>query len=207
MYQPPHFREERRNVQHQLIEAHPLGLLISVSTEGPVANAIPFLLRRDKGRFGTLQAHMARANAQWKQMDGQPVLAVFQGAHSYISPSHYETKRETGKVVPTWNYVIVQARGIAQVMQETGWLAEQIGDLTQVHEQAQQQPWAVSDAPDAYIESQMRGIVGVEIEIQALNGKWKVSQNRPQADRQGVEHGLAMSNPAMAKLVRDFGVT
>lgn len=204
MYQPPHFREDRLEVQHQLIEAHPLGLLISVSAEGPLANLLPFLLQRQMGEKGTLQAHMARANGQWKSVDGQSVLIVFQGPHGYISPSHYETKRETGKVVPTWNYAMVQVRGVARVQEDASWLSAQIEALTKAHEDSRDKPWAVSDAPRPFIESQLKGIVGVEIEIASIDGKWKVSQNRNEADRRGVADGLASENPAMAELVRHY---
>lgn len=205
MYQPPHHREDRLEVQHWLIETHPLGMLISISTEGPVANSIPFLLRREIGKLGTLQAHMARANTQWKDIDGQKVLVVFQGPNAYISPSFYETKRETGKVVPTWNYAMVQVRGIAKLKDDREWLATQIEALTNTHEQPRDMPWAVSDAPDSYIASQLKGIVGVEIDIASIEGKWKVSQNRPEADRRGVAAGLASENPAMTELVKRYG--
>jgi transcriptional regulator len=205
MYQPPHHREDRIEVQHGLIESHPLGLLISMGAEGLLANAIPFLLQRAAGKNGTLQGHMARANAQWRNLDGQQVLIVFQGPQSYVSPSFYETKRETGKVVPTWNYAIVQARGVARLRDDPAWLEAQINALTRSHEDKRTQPWKVSDAPRAYIESQLRGIVGIEIEIDAIEGKWKVSQNRPEADRKGVAEGLMQTEPAMADLVKRYG--
>lgn len=205
MYQPPHHREDRLEVQQALIESHPLGLLISVGEAGPLANAMPFLLQRQMGERGTLQAHLARANPQWKSIDGQNVLVVFQGPQSYISPSFYETKRETGKVVPTWNYAMVQARGVARLRDDASWLATQINALTQRHEQGRATPWAVNDAPESFIESQIKGIVGVEIEIVSIEGKWKVSQNRQEADRRGVAEGLAVEAPAMAKLVRTYG--
>lgn len=204
MYQPSHFREDRIEVQHQLIEAHPLGLLISISAEGPVANSVPFLLQRQMGEMGALQTHMARANTQWKSVDGQNVLIVFQGPHGYISPSHYETKRETGKVVPTWNYAMVQVRGVAHVHEDTAWLEKQIAVLTMAHEATREMPWAADDAPRPFIESQLKGIVGVEIEIASIEGKWKVSQNRNEADRRGVAEGLSDENPAMAGLVRHY---
>lgn len=136
MYQPPHHREDRLDVQHGLIEAHPLGLLISNGPDGILANAIPFLLRRTDGPKGTLLAHLARANPQWQTLDGQNVLAVFQGPQAYVSPSHYVTKQETGKVVPTWNYAIVQARGVARVHTDPAWLDRQIDALTATHESA-----------------------------------------------------------------------
>jgi transcriptional regulator len=204
MYQPPHHREARLTVMHRLIERFPLGLLISHGPDGLVANAIPFTLEPHRGQFGTLKAHLARANPQWKQLDQQGILVVFQGATGYISPSHYATKQDTGKVVPTYNYEQVQARGIAQVHQSKQWLDDQINALTDRHEIPRHHPWAVSDAPEDYINSQLRGIVGIEIEIQSLDGKWKVSQNRDEADRVGVARGLASENPAMAEVVQKY---
>jgi transcriptional regulator len=205
MYQPAHHREDRLDVQHSLIESHPFGLLISTGTEGFLANGLPFLLQRAKGKLGTLQTHMARANGQWKNIDEQKVLVVFQGSQSYVSPTFYATKRETGKVVPTWNYAMVQARGVARLHADTAWLDAQIEALTSRHEGGRVPSWAVSDAPRAFIESQLRGIVGIEIEIEAIEGKWKVSQNRPEADRRGVAEGLAENNPEMAELVKRYG--
>jgi transcriptional regulator len=210
MYQPPHFREDDLAVQHGLICAHPLGLLISTGENGPVANAIPFHLDPSFGTKGRLQAHVARANGQWQQIrDGAPVLVVFQGPHSYITPSWYETKRETGKVVPTWNYAIVQVRGPAQVIDDAVWIRTQIEALTRDQEDSRAEPWAVGDAPDAFVASQIKGIIGIEIDIAEIDGKWKVSQNRSTADSNGVAAGLeaesaAMSDAAvMARLVRE----
>lgn len=202
MYQPTHHREDRLEAQHDFIERYSLGLLISTGLEGLLANSVPFLLNR-QGR--TLQAHLARANAQLQGIDGQTVLAVFQGPQAYVSPSLYETKRETGKVVPTWNYTMVQVRGVARLRDDGAWLGAQIEALTNRHEGSRAAPWAVSDAPRSYIESQLRGIVGIEIEIGAIEGKWKVSQNRPEADRRGVAEGLASDNPEMAEIVRRYG--
>jgi len=203
MYQPPHFKEERLEVQHTLIRAHPFGLLISVGEDGPEANGLPFYLDATAGPLGTLKVHMARANAQWRSINGQKVLIVFQGPQAYISPSLYETKRETGKVVPTWNYCMVQASGIARVHEDAEWLHKQITALTQGHEGKRAAPWAVIDAPDSFIQSQIRGIVGVEIEISAISGKWKMSQNRNEADRKGVIEGVG--DPEVSDLVREYG--
>ena len=205
MYQPTHFREERLDVQHALIKAHPLGLLISVGPDGPEANGIPFLLDSAAPPLGVLKCHVARANGQWRNLDGQKVLAVFQGPQTYISPAHYETKRETGKVVPTWNYVMVQVRGVARVHEEQTWLRDQVQALTDSHESPRAAPWRVSDAPEPYIESQLKGIVGVEITIELIEGKWKVSQNRPEPDRRGVAAGLGLEQAEMAELVRRNG--
>jgi transcriptional regulator len=205
MYQPPLHREDRLDVQHGLIETHPFGLLISTGPDGLLASGIPFIVKREQGQLGLLKAHVARANTQWQGLDGQAVLVVFQGPLSYVSPSFYETKKETGKVVPTWNYAMVQARGIARVHADPSWLTTQINELTDHQEAGRAHPWAVNDAPEFYIQSQLRGIVGIEIPIDAIEGKWKVSQNRPEADRRGVAAGLAENTPDMAELVREYG--
>ncbi len=212
LYQPPHFIETDRDTLHALIRAHPLGLLVSATPDGPVADPVPFLLDADVGAHGRLRAHVARANPQWKLIAAQPempVLVVFQSADAYITPSWYETKRETGKVVPTWNYAIVQARGRAVVKDDPDWIAQQIADLTLSQEGGRAEPWAVTDAPQSFVAAQIKGIVGLEIEIAELSGKWKVSQNRPVADRIGVVAGLkaeaANSAADMARLVRSFG--
>ncbi|MEJ6783221.1 FMN-binding negative transcriptional regulator [Aminobacter sp. Piv2-1] len=211
MYQPPHFKETRLDVLHALIRAHPLGLLICNGADGPVANPLPFLLDAEPAPHGRLRAHLSRANPQWRMLADNPdALVVFQGADSYVTPSWYETKRETGKVVPTWNYAIVQVRGRVRVMDDKDWLAGQIAELTATHEGGRAEPWQVSDAPDAYVAAQIKGIVGLEIDIASIEGKWKVSQNRPVADRVGVAEGLEAGRPSpqgaeMAQLVRRFG--
>ncbi len=204
MYQPAHHREDRLSVQHEAIDTLSFGLLISNGGDGLLANGLPFLLHRSEGERGTLYAHMARANTQWQNLEDQKVLIVFQGPQSYISPSFYQTKRETGKVVPTWNYVMVQARGIAKIHEDVAWLDRQIEALTTKHETHRTQSWAVSDAPGPYIESQLRGIIGIEIKIDSIEGKWKVSQNRHEADRLGVVEGLAQENADMAELVKNY---
>jgi len=191
MYQPPHFREDRLEIQHALIRAHPLGLLVTCGKTGLIANPIPFILDEAASPYGTLRAHLSRANPQWRDFDpGAEALVVFQGTETYITPSWYETKREHGKVVPTWNYAIVQAYGRMQVVEDPAWLLKQITAMTSAQEAARQEPWAVSDAPSDFLAAQMKGIVGVEIEITRIEGKWKVSQNRSEADRRGVAAGL-----------------
>lgn len=191
MYQPPHFNEESPLAMQGLIRAFPLGLLITGGSSGLTANAIPFSIDPESGEQGVLRCHVARANSQWKEIgDGLDVLVVFQGAQHYVHPGWYETKRETGKVVPTWNYAMVQVKGRARMMDDGAWLARQIRDLTDMMEGAYPKPWAVDDAPAPYIEAQMRGIVGIEIVISDMHGKWKVSQNRNDADVEGVIEGL-----------------
>jgi transcriptional regulator len=209
MYQPPAFRETDLETQQAFITAHPLGLLISTG-HGLLANPIPFLLYREEGALGTLRCHMSRANPQWQSIAQSPeVLVVFQGTEHYITPSWYPQKAVHGKVVPTWNYAIVQARGTARVIEDTAWLHANVSALTDQHEDSRQKPWAVSDAPDSFIAGQLKGIVGIEIEIAAIDAKFKASQNRPELDRVGVAHGLAAESnaeaPAMRELVKARG--
>jgi transcriptional regulator len=191
MYQPQHFREDRLDVQHALIRAHSFGALVSIGTDGLIANHYPFVIDAEAGPLGTLRAHMSRANTQWKSLNScGEVLAIFQGAEGYITPSWYETKRETGKAVPTWNYALVHVYGRPRVIEDRGWLARHVSELTDLHEAERDEPWAVSDAPAEFIVGMLKGIVGVEIEITRIEGKWKLSQNRPLADREGVVEGL-----------------
>jgi transcriptional regulator len=211
MYQPAHFREDRIEVQHGLIRAHPLGLLITAGPGGLQANFIPFLIYADASERGTLRCHMARGNPQWHELRAvDECLVVFQGPQEYITPSWYPTKRETGKVVPTWNYVTVHAWGRPRVIEDAGWLRRQIEDLTNLKEGTRPSPWLVDDAPAQYLVSQMKGIVGVEIPVSRIEGKWKVSQNRPEVDRAGVVAGLRGGGEqaeAVAALVAERGKT
>src|SRR5271169_5467360 len=162
MYEPPLHRQEDLAAQHALIRAHPLGLLVSHGPSGLIANAIPFLIFPEVSRLGTLRAHVARANPQWRDLQGaDEALVVFQGVDHYITPSWYETKRETGKVVPTWNYLIVQARGRPRVIEDSSWLRTQIGALTSKQESPRAKPWAVGDAPEDFVAAQICQIVGL----------------------------------------------
>ena len=194
-------------MQHAFIRSHPLGLLISYGSTGLVANLVPFVLKTGDSERGVLQAHMARANPQWRELDDQAVLVVFRGPDAYVSPSLYATKRETGKVVPTWNYAMVQARGKATMRDQSDWLTPQVNALTAAREATRAQPWSVADAPRDYIEAQKRAIVGIEIEIAVLEGKWKVSQNQPEANRRSVVAGFSTdeSTREMAELVQTYG--
>ncbi|HTV51537.1 MAG TPA: FMN-binding negative transcriptional regulator [Steroidobacteraceae bacterium] len=207
MYCPPLFREDRLENLHALIRSHPLGLLISCGPSGPTANLVPFVLQTGAGERGVLQAHIARANPQWRGLEEQAVLVVFRGPDAYVSPSLYATKQETGKVVPTWNYAMVQARGRVKLREESDWLTKQLTALTSGRESQRLHPWAITDAPPDYIESQMKHIIGIEIEIAALEGKWKVSQNQPEANRRSVaaEFSLDERTREMAELVRLYG--
>jgi transcriptional regulator len=199
MYEPPLHRQDDLSAQHDLIRRRPLGLLVSHGPQGLIANAIPFLVDAGASKLGTLSAHTARANGQWRDLaEAGEALVVFQGPDHYVSPSWYATKRETGKVVPTWNYVMVQARGVPRVIEDEAWLRRQIAALTQSQESARPAPWAASDAPEDFIAAMVKQIVGVEIEITDLRGKWKASQNRNAADRAGVLAGLTADGDAQA---------
>jgi transcriptional regulator len=199
MYEPPLHRQDDLAALHDLIRRRPLGLIVNRGPHGLAANAIPFLLDAEVGRFGRLRAHVARANGVWRELQTEAeTLVVFQDVDHYVSPSWYATKRETGKVVPTWNYVMVQARGKARVIEDEAWLRDQIAELTATHEAGRAAPWAVGDAPADFVAAMARQIVGLEIEIVDLSGKWKASQNRPAADRAGVIAGLTEDGGADA---------
>ena len=200
MYRPPHFREDRIEVLHAAIRAHPLAALVTAGPAGLEANHIPFLIE-DGGEFGVLRAHLARANGQLEALRaGAEALVIFQGPQAYVSPSWYAAKAETHKVVPTWNYVAVHCWGTPRVIDDAAWLRGLVGRLTVSREAAQAEPWAVEDAPADYIAAQIKGIAGLEIPIARIEGKWKVSQNRSGADRAGVAAGLG--DHPMAGLVR-----
>ena len=203
MYLPRHFEETRPEVLHPVLAAHPLGLLITVDADGaPVANPIPFHLDATRGAHGTLCAHVARANPVWQQA-GQQVLVVFQGADGYISPSGYPGKAEHGKVVPTWNYLMVQARGPLVVLDEAAAAHALVTRLTDRHEATQPKPWAVADAPADYVASMLRAIVCIEVPLTSLVGKFKLSQNRPAEDVAGLVGALRQQGDAPAQALAD----
>ena len=203
MYLPSHFEQLDPAALHALMREHPLATLVSLQADGPSADHVP--LEFDAATR-TLRGHVARANPLWRMAGGQAVLAVFCGPQAYISPSWYPSKAATHKVVPTWNYTVVHAHGTLQVVEDAPWLHDLVSRLTRHHESPRAQPWAVSDAPDDYVQPMLRAIVGIQIPVDRLVGKWKVSQNRSAADRQGVARGLAgeADSPqatAMARLV------
>lgn len=201
MYIPKHFEETNPEILHDFIKTHPLGTLIVPTQTELVANNLPFLIDRTRGPFGTLQAHVARANPVWKTPPSTiPALVCFQGASSYISPSWYpskfkEGKKEHSKVVPTWNYITVAAHGHPTFIEDKAWLLNLVTRLTQKHESQMPSPWQVTDAPADYIESLLGAIVGVEIEITKIEGKWKMSQNRSEEDRAGALQAARANRP------------
>ena len=197
MYTPSAFAETRIEVMHELMRAYPFAALVTMGSAGLVATHLPLVLHAEASEYGTLRGHMARANSQWTQASDSPdALVIFSGPHQYISPSWYPTKREDGRVVPTWNYAVVHAYGPLTQHHETAWLLKHLNSLVTQHEAGFEHPWNVADAPADYIERQTGGIVGIEIPIRRLEGKWKLSQNRSERDRAGVIESLREVNTA-----------
>ena len=194
MYLPASFRQDDLGELHRQIGATPFALLASAAASDVQASHLPLLLEPDEGEFGTLYGHFARANPHWRTLvDGGEALAVFSGPDAYISPSWYPSKAEHGKVVPTWNYIAVHARGPVQLIEDRDSLLQIVSRLSERHEAGRPQPWAVSDAPADYLDAMLRAIVGFALPIRQLEGKWKLGQNRAPADRAGVRQGLAAS--------------
>ena len=191
MYVPMANEETRVEVLHALIRAHPLGTWTLFDGDDLITNHVPFQLDAARGPFGTLVGHVARANPVWRS-PSTPIrnVVAFQGPQAYVTPSWYPSKLEHGKTVPTWNYAVVHARGVPTFTFDRDWLHAHVSSLTDAHEAAEAAPWGVVDAPDEYVERQLGAIVGVEIQIERLLGKWKTSQNRSAPDRTGVVEGL-----------------
>jgi transcriptional regulator len=206
MYVPAHFEETRPEVLHELIRDHSLAALVTVGPAGLNANHIPLEIDPEPAPLGTLRGHVARGNPVWRDFSRDvEALAIFQGPQAYISPAWYRTKRETGKVVPTYNYAVVHAYGPMRVIEDREWLRGLVERLTDRHEAGRPGAWKVGDAPADFIEQMLGGIVGIEIQLTRLVGKWKVSQNRPMADREEVVKALrelpGSDARAMASLV------
>lgn len=191
MYIPASFKESQPERLHDLIAKYPLGLLVTHGDNGLEASPVPFLLYAGEGEYGVLRAHLAKANPHWKSLARQAeCLIVFQGPEGYVTPSWYPSKAETHKAVPTWNYATVQVWGTPHMTEDAAWLRRQLDDLTSFHERPRPQPWSVNDAPPDYVANQMQAIVGIEIPISRIDGKWKMSQNKDDADREGVISGM-----------------
>lgn len=208
MYTPKHFDETSLETMFQLIQSYPLGALITLEQDGINANHIPFeiMAPTEEAPFGTLRAHVARANSVWKNPDLlDETLVIFQGPQAYITPAWYEEKKLSGKVVPTYNYAVVHGYGKLQVIEDAQWLHQHLKSLSSQQESTQTTPWKLSDAPDEYIQKLLSAIVGIEIPLTKLQGKWKVSQNRSEQDRVNIVAGLRSSHDhsahAMAVLV------
>jgi transcriptional regulator len=208
MYIPSSFVEDRLDVLHAAIREAGLATLVTSGAGGFGVSHIPLLLEPEPGPLGRLVGHVARANSQWESTaDGSAALAITLGPDGYVSPSWYATKRETGRVVPTWDYVAVHAHGTIRFFHDRERLLEVVARLTDRHEHARAAPWKVLDAPPDYLDGLLKRIVGVELTITRLEGQWKASQNKSEADRRGVEEGLREEgNGAMAEVVRKRGV-
>jgi transcriptional regulator len=189
MYNPPAFREDRVDVLHAAMGVAPLANLVIADGDGFEASPLPLLIDPEPAPFGTLSGHIARGNPLARG-DGAMALAIFMGPEGYISPSFYPSKRETGRVVPTWNYVTIHAEGRLRFFDDPKALLALVKKLTERHEAGRADPWAVEDAPAAFIAAQLKGIVGFTLTLTRLEGKWKMSQNRTAADRAGVVAGL-----------------
>ena len=194
MYRPAAFRQDDLTALHAQIESTGLALLTSNGPAGLQATHLPLLLEPGEGEFGTLYGHFARANPHWQALDGQEALAVFSGSDAYVHPGWYPGKAEHARVVPTWNYIAVHAWGPVETFDEPARLLELLARLTARHEAGRPKPWSLNDAPTEYIERQLRAIVGFALPIRRLEGQWKLSQNRQDADRAGVREGLAVSD-------------
>ena len=192
MYQPPHFREDRRDVLIDVMHRNSFASLATVQNDRPVIDHLPLVMHPEIGVHGVIRGHIAKANPIVANVTASGrAVAAFQGPQAYVSPAWYASKAEHGKVVPTWNYIVVQAAGTLTLHDDPGWLRAQVTHLTDKHEASRPAAWQVTDAPDEFIERQLRGIVGIELKIESLEGKWKLSQNRSQDDRRGVQSGLA----------------
>jgi transcriptional regulator len=203
VYLPKAFEQTDRVALATLMRERPLAtLIVSPPGSATTADLIPLEYDALEGEWGMLRGHVARANALWRHA-GAPALALFTGPAAYVSPGWYPSKREHGNVVPTWNYTMVQARGTLAVVDDAPWLRSLVGRLTDQQESAQPRPWAVNDAPEDYVQQMLRAIVGIEIELTSLVGKWKVSQNKAANERAGVAAGLQDRDAVMAALVRE----
>jgi transcriptional regulator len=205
MYTPPAFVEDDPAILRQIIHEARLATLVTATADGLVATPLPLILDESEGGQAVLLGHIAKANPQWKLPAMGDALAIFSGPDAYVTPSWYASKREHGKVVPTWNYVAVHVYGQAEFFEDEDRLREAVTRLTNLHEGPRQEPWSVTDAPDPFIRSQLKGIVGVRMPVSRIEGKRKMSQNRPEADRVGVAEGLASSDRpsdrAVARLI------
>ena len=208
MYLQRHFEERRPERLRGLIQRYPLGSLITATESGLEANHIPFLLTDGESAAETLHGHIARANPLWREaVPDAAALVIFRGPDSFISPSWYPSKREHASVVPTWNYAVVHVHGVLRFADDPAWVRSHVEALTREHEEQRAQPWAVTDAPANFVDKLVAAVVGIEISITQLVGKWKLSQNRSIPDRVGVVEALereaTTSGAAMAALIRE----
>lgn len=205
MFQPAIFRIEDIETMHQLMLDHPFATLISSQNGHINADHLPLVLHPELSEKGVIRAHIAKGNSLWLERDNSmEALAIFHGPQAYISPNWYPSKKQHGKAVPTWNYAVVHAHGTLTFKTEDDWLLEHLVEISKRQEDDREDSWEVSDAPQNYLAKQFKGIVGVEIEITQLVGKWKVSQNKDKLDRAGVQEGLKLEDTEGAFLISDM---
>jgi len=190
MYTPPAFKEDDPEILAGIMRGARLATLVTATAEGILATPLPLIFEETEGPHGVLHGHLAKANPQWKAPVIGDALVLFSGADAYVTPSWYASKQEHGKVVPTWNYEAVHAYGPVEFFEDEARLHDAVTRLTNLHEGSREKPWAVADAPEPFVKAQLKGIVGVRLPIARIEGKRKMSQNRPEADRQGVAVGL-----------------
>jgi transcriptional regulator len=210
MHTPKTFQQNDSVHLQEIMVNYPFATLVTHSQSGLEVNHLPFFLTKSKEKE-LLQGHISKANPLWKNLnDNAEVLLVFHGPNCYISPNHYPTKKETGKAVPTWNYVVVHVKGTLSFIHDQAWKLDMINNLTNQHEAEQDNPWSISDAPEIYIEKMLPAIVGLEIEVLSITGQWKLSQNQPEKNKQGVVAGLSKANDIdlnkIAKLVKKYAI-
>ena len=205
MYLPPHFEATDPASLHRLIRAHPLGALVTSGEQGLDANHLPFEFDADEGAYGILRAHVARNNPLWQEVkEGQEVLVIFRAAEGYISPNWYPSKQAHHKQVPTWNYAVVHAHGRIRVRDDARFVRRLLATLTRTQEAEEPAPWKMADAPRDYIEAMVQAVVGIEIEIDRLVGKFKLSQNKEKEDREGAIQGArGRGGEALAKAMQE----
>jgi len=196
MYTPPAFRDDDKESLRATIRSARLATFVTATADGLMATPLPLFLDENEGEHGVIYGHLAKANPQWRLPPEGDGLAIFMGPDAYVTPAWYATKQETGKVVPTWNYVAVHAYGPVEFFEDAGRLLDVVGRLTALHEADRATPWGVTDAPEDFIQSQLKGIVGLRMPVTRLEGKRKMSQNRNVRDRAGVAAGLAASERA-----------
>ena len=197
LYNPPAFRVDDPDHLGRIIDTSVFGTLVCNGPGGPLVSHVPFLLDRDAGECGTLRAHLARVNPHWRHLHGQPAVVIFHGPQHYVTPSWYASKAESGKVVPTWNYVVVHVRGHARVHQDHARLRALVESLTGRMEAERAEPWRVSDAPENFVERMIEQIVGLDVPVEHLEGKLKLGQNRSAADRASLAAGLQREQPEL----------
>lgn len=205
MYMPKYHALTDVAAMQAHMEQHALGAWVCTGDDGLVANHIPFLLDRHSGRYGRLLGHVSRANPVWRQLTkGASSVVMFMGPQAYITPSWYPGKRMHGKVVPTWNYVTVHAHGVMRAVEDQVWILNMLKGLTNAQESSRHDPWQVSDAPSDYVQKKLRAIVGIELSIDRLEGRMKVSQDEDQADRQGTVDGLMQEPDTQAQVIANL---